>query len=72
MFLLVLAHPACPRQNPESHKTVVVVVVDRYYEICKKKFEMGKQKIWLISRLTEFMHKLKNTAEMQLAITVSG
>ena len=27
MFLLVPAHPGCPGQNPESHKTVVVVVV---------------------------------------------
>jgi len=27
MFLLVSAHPGCPRQNSESRKTVVVVVV---------------------------------------------
>jgi len=27
MYLLVLAHPGCPRQSPESHKMVVVVVV---------------------------------------------
>jgi len=27
MFLLVLAHPGCPGQNPESRKMVVVVVV---------------------------------------------
>jgi len=27
MFLLVLAHPGCPGQNPESRKTVVVVVI---------------------------------------------
>jgi len=27
MFLLVLAHPGCPGQNPESRKIVVVVVV---------------------------------------------
>ena len=27
MFLLVPAHPGCPGQNPQSHKTVVVVVV---------------------------------------------
>jgi len=26
-FLLVPAHPACPRQNPESHKMVVCVRV---------------------------------------------
>ena len=25
MFLLVPAHPGCPRQNPHSHKTVVCV-----------------------------------------------
>jgi len=25
MFLLVPAHPGCPGQNPESHKTVVSV-----------------------------------------------
>jgi len=30
MFLLVLAHPGCPGQNPESHKMVVVVVVVIY------------------------------------------
>ena len=27
MFLLVPAHPDCPRQNPESCKMVIVVVV---------------------------------------------
>jgi len=27
MFLLVLAHPGCPGQSPESHKMVVVVAV---------------------------------------------
>jgi len=27
MYLLVLAHPGCPRQSPVSHKMVVVVVV---------------------------------------------
>jgi len=27
MFLLVLAHPGCPRQNPKSRKTVVCVCV---------------------------------------------
>jgi len=27
MYLLVLAHPGCPRHTPESHKIVVVVVV---------------------------------------------
>jgi len=27
MYLLVLAHLGCPGQSPESHKTVVVVVV---------------------------------------------
>jgi len=27
MFFLVPAHPGCPGQNPESRKTVVVVVV---------------------------------------------
>jgi len=27
MFFLVLAHPDCPGQSPESHKMVVVVVV---------------------------------------------
>ena len=27
VYLLVLAHPGCPRQSPESHKMVVVVVV---------------------------------------------
>jgi len=27
MFLLLLAHPGCPGQNPESHKTVVCVCV---------------------------------------------
>ena len=27
MFLLVPAHPGCPRQNPESRKTVVCVCV---------------------------------------------
>jgi len=27
MFLLVLAHPGCPGQNPKSHKTVVCVCV---------------------------------------------
>ena len=27
MFLLVLAHPGCPRQNPESCKMVVCVCV---------------------------------------------
>jgi len=27
MFLLVLAHPGCPGQNPESRKMVVVVVL---------------------------------------------
>jgi len=26
MYLLVLAHPGCPRHSPESHKMVVVVV----------------------------------------------
>jgi len=29
MFLLVPAHPGSPGQNPESHKTVVVVLVVR-------------------------------------------
>jgi len=29
MFLLVLAHPDCPRHNPESCKTVVYV---RFFE----------------------------------------
>jgi len=28
MYLLVLAHPGCPGHGPESHKMVVVVVVD--------------------------------------------
>ena len=27
MLLLVLAHPGCPRKNPEVQKMVVVVVV---------------------------------------------
>jgi len=27
MFLLLLAHPGCPRQNPESRKTAVCVCV---------------------------------------------
>jgi len=27
MFLLVLAYPGCPEQNPESRKMVVVVMV---------------------------------------------
>jgi len=27
MFLLVPAHPSCPRQNPESRKTVVCACV---------------------------------------------
>jgi len=27
MFLLVPAHPGCPRHNPESRKMVVVVIV---------------------------------------------
>jgi len=27
MFLLIPAHPGCPRQNPESNKTVVCVCV---------------------------------------------
>jgi len=26
MFILVPACPGCPRQNPENHKTVAVVV----------------------------------------------
>jgi len=26
MYLLVLAHPGCPRQSPESHKMVLIVV----------------------------------------------
>jgi len=30
MFLLVLAHPGCLGQNPETRKTVVVVVVGVY------------------------------------------
>jgi len=29
VFLLVLAHLGCPRQNPDSHKTVVCVCVVR-------------------------------------------
>ena len=29
MFLLVPSHPGCPGQNPVSHKTVVVVVVEQ-------------------------------------------
>jgi len=29
MSLLVPAHPGCPGQNPESHKTVVCVFVQR-------------------------------------------
>jgi len=29
MFLLVMAHPGCPRQNPKSHKTVVCVYVSQ-------------------------------------------
>jgi len=31
MFLLVLAHPGCPGQNPESHKMVVGVWVCMCY-----------------------------------------
>jgi len=31
-FLLLLAYPMCPGQSPESHKMVVVVVVD--YWLC--------------------------------------
>jgi len=31
MCLLILAHPGCPGHSPESHKTVVVVVV--YYSL---------------------------------------
>ena len=31
MSLLVLAHPVCTRQNPESHKTVIVVVVETIF-----------------------------------------
>jgi len=27
MYVLVLAHPGCPGQSPESHEMVVVVVV---------------------------------------------
>jgi len=27
IYLLVLAHPGCPGQSPESHKMVVLVVV---------------------------------------------
>jgi len=27
MYLLVLAHPGCPGQSPESHKMVVVLLV---------------------------------------------
>ena len=27
MYILVLAHPGCPRQSPESHKMVVCVCV---------------------------------------------
>jgi len=31
MYFLVLAHPDCPGQSPESHKMVVVVVVVKNY-----------------------------------------
>jgi len=31
MFLLVLAHPGCPRQSPQSRKMVVVVIVNVNY-----------------------------------------
>jgi len=30
MYLLVLAHPGCPGQSPESHKMVVVEMVVVY------------------------------------------
>jgi len=33
MFLLVPAHPGCPRQNPESHKMIVVVVVTTCFAV---------------------------------------
>jgi len=38
MFLLVPAHPGCPGQNPESRKTVVVVIV--VYSVTKAKCEV--------------------------------
>jgi len=42
MFLLVLAHPGCPRQSPESGKTVVCM--------CVCAVHLGFSKICQISR----------------------
>jgi len=33
MYLLVLAHPVCPGQSPESHKMVVVLVDHDAYAV---------------------------------------
>jgi len=37
MYLLVLAHPACPGHTPESHKTVVVVLTYLLYHDHERK-----------------------------------
>ena len=33
MFLLVLVHPVCPGQNPETREIVIVVILTKRYLI---------------------------------------
>jgi len=71
MFLLVLAHTGCPRQNPESHKTVVCVyLLERmhYRKLPKKVISTGKD--WTKSHFSVLCNQLQSVAVTFLMLCV--
>jgi len=44
VYLLVLAHPGCPRQGPENHKMVVVPILLHWHWLA---FNLLRQFAWI-------------------------
>jgi len=49
MYLLVLAHPGCPRQSPESRKMVVHACVRACVRVCDNFVKMCNMLLFLLA-----------------------
>ena len=70
MFLLVAAHPGCPRQNPDSHKTVVVVVA--VVDISQKTLAVLRNLIMVSDRTCSISHIMSLSIRIEIGIEISS
>ena len=61
MFLLVPAHPGCPRQFPQSRKTVVCVCMQILYSILECFLMAFKNSLWIFHMCSSKMSSQSRT-----------